>query len=131
MGILNILINTSSRPNESNGDFLDLKGTQPLSKRIRVTPIRHLYKVFSIKVLSKNAYVARKEYQALSKGANVRCLDCGWKYNVNSTTQCPICTSERTYLLSNGTFFTGALTIALIVITFCGLLTFAYISITS
>ena len=131
MGILNIFIDPSSRANESKGDFLDVKSTQSRSKRIRVTPIRHLNRVFSIKALNKNAGVPRAELQALSKGANVRCLDCGWKYNFQSTTQCPICNSERTYLLSKGTFFAGALTIALIVITFSGILILAYRSITS
>jgi hypothetical protein len=131
MGILNIFIDPSSRANDSKGDFLELKRTQSRSKRIRVTPVRDLYRVFSIKELNKNSEVHLAEFQALSKGANVRCLDCGWKYNFQSTTQCPICNSERTYLLSNGTFFAGALTIALIVIAFCGILILAYRSITS
>ena len=131
MGILNIFIDPSSRTNDSKGDFLELKRTQSRSKRIRVTPVRHLFRVFSIKALNKNADVNWAEFQALSKGANVRCLDCGWKYNFQSTTQCPICTSERTYLLSNGSFFTSVLTISLVVALLCGILILAYITITS
>jgi hypothetical protein len=131
MGILNIFIDTSSRPNESKGDFLDLKRSQSRSKRIRVTPIRHLYGVFSIKALNRNANVSWKGIQTLSKDANVRCLDCGWKYNFQSITQCPICTSERTYLLSNGTFLAGIATISLVTTIFCGFVILAYRAITS
>ena len=131
MGILNILINTSSRPNESKGDFLDLAGKRPRSKRIRITPISHLYGVFLIRVFRKKSALSHQKFKALSKGANVRCLDCGWKYNFQSTTHCPICTSERTYLLSNGTFLTSALTISLVLTLSCGALVLVYRSITS
>lgn len=131
MGILNIFIDTSSRVNDSNGDFLDLKSTQSRTKRIRVMPIGHLCRVFLIKTLVKKTDVPRAEFQALSKGANVRCLDCGWKYNFQSTTHCPVCTSDRTYLLSNGTFLASALTISLVVALSCGILMLAYRAITN
>jgi hypothetical protein len=131
MGILNIFIDASSRPNESKGDFLDLAGNRPRSKRIRITPISYLYGVFLIRAFRKKSALSHENIQVLSKGANVRCLDCGWKYNFQSTTQCPICTSEQTYLLSNGTFLASVLTISFVLTLSCGALALAYNSITS
>lgn len=130
MGILNIFIDTSSRPNESNGDFLQLKKGSLRSERIYITPIRHLHKVFSIKVLGKKLALHREDFQIHSKQANVRCIDCGWKYNFHSINQCPVCTSDKTYLLSNGSFLASVATISLIVSAFCGLIVLAYRAIT-
>jgi ribosomal protein S27E len=130
MGILNIFIFSNSRP----GDPVKVNGRKDAEfnpGRMKITSVGNFLKVLLIKMGKRKTIKSRKEIAALSSYANVRCLDCGWKYNVNSTTQCPICTSERTYLLSNGTFFASALTIALIVITFCGILILAYRSITS
>lgn len=130
MGILNIFIDPSSRPNESNGDFLELKKSSRGREKIYITPILHLHKVFSIKVLRKNVELTREELRAHSKQANVRCMECGWKYNFHSTTQCPVCASDKTYLLSNGSFLASVATISIIVAAFCGLIVLAYRTIT-
>lgn len=130
MGILNIFIFSNSRP----GDPVNVNGRKDAEfnpGRMQITTIGNMLKVLLIKTGQRKTTKSRKEIAVLSSYANVRCLDCGWKYNFQSTTQCPICNSERTYLLSKGTFFAGALTIALIVITFCGILILAYRSITS
>lgn len=126
MGILNIFIDPSSRGNRSDGDFLELKKTYRKREKIYITPIRHLQKVFSIKVLRRNVELPREELRSHSKQSNVRCLDCGWKYNFHSTPQCPVCTSDKTYLLSNGSFLASVATISLIVTAFCGLIVLAY-----
>lgn len=72
-----------------------------------------------------------REVESLSKNANVRCLDCGWKYNFTLTPNCPVCASERTYLLSNGTFLNSIFTIALVFAIFAGVLVLAYKALTS
>ena len=41
------------------------------------------------------------EVLRVSKEPSVRCLDCGWKYNIQLADQCPICQSDRTRLLAN------------------------------
>lgn len=130
MGILNIFIDPSSRGNRSDGDFLELKKSFRKREKIYITPIRHLYEVFSIKVLQKKVDIPRAELRTHSKQANVRCIDCGWKYNFHSINQCPVCTSDKTYLLSNGSFLASVATISLIVAAFCGLIVIAYRTIT-
>jgi hypothetical protein len=130
MGILNIFILSNSRPGDSVGGH-ENQSVENESGRIRITPPAHLFKTLLIKTKIRKIDNFPEVVTTLSRDANVRCLDCGWKYNFQSSTQCPICNSERTYLLSKGTFFAGALTIALIVITFCGILILAYRSITT
>ena len=44
---------------------------------------------------------AHYEVLQVSKVPSVRCLDCGWKYNIQATDQCPICQSDRARLLAN------------------------------
>jgi hypothetical protein len=36
-----------------------------------------------------------QEILRVSKDPNLRCLECGWKYNFQLISQCPICRSER------------------------------------
>ena len=130
MGILNIFIDPSSRPNKSSGDFLQLKNSSSERERIYITPFRHLLRNFSIKVLIKEVDLPRKELRAHSRRANVRCIACGWKYNFYSAAQCPVCASDRTYLLSNGSFAAGVATFSLIIALFCGMVILAYQTIT-
>lgn len=130
MGILNIFIDPSSRLNRSSGDFLQLKNSSSERERIYITPFRHLLRSFSIKVLNKEVDLPRKELRARSRRANVRCIACGWKYNFHSAAQCPVCASDRTYLLSNGSFLASVVAISITVTVFCGLIVLAYKTIT-
>ena len=130
MGIINIFVTSNSRP----GDPVKAntrKDAEFSSSRMQITTVGNLLRIVLIKLGQRKTEKTRKEIAALSSDANVRCLDCGWKYNFQSTTQCPICTSERTYLLSNGTFLTSALTISLVLTLSCGALVLVYRSITS
>ncbi len=130
MGINNIFVSTNSRPGDPiRANNQADRGVD--SSRIRITPPRNLLKNFLIKARIKATPGSREEIMALSRKANVRCLECGWKYNLQFTNQCPICASERTYLLNNGTFFTSALTISAVIAFFCGFLILAYVTITS
>ena len=129
MGIINIFVTTNSRPGDGIGSA-NFKDDGLNSRRIKITPVRHLYQVLLIRLFRKSSAVPREKLLELSKGANVRCLDCGWKYNLHSITQCPLCTSERTYLLSNGSFLASIATISFIVTAFCGLIVIAYRTIT-
>ena len=126
MGILNIFIDPSSRPNESSGDFLELKKNSCEKERIFFTPYSHLSQNFSIKFLNKKIEIPREELKALSRRANVRCIDCRWKYNFLSINQCPICASDKTYLLSNGSFLASVATVSLTIAALCSLLIVAY-----
>lgn len=131
MGILNIFMDPSSRPNQSNGDFLQLTKSSGKKERIYFTPFSHLLQIFSIKFLKNRIERPRDELRALSRRANVRCIDCGWKYNFLSINQCPVCASDRTYLLNNGSFLAGVATISIVITGFCGFIILAYRAITS
>lgn len=37
----------------------------------------------------------------VSRDPTVRCLECGWKYSIQSSDECPICRSDRTRILEN------------------------------
>jgi hypothetical protein len=129
MGIINIFISTNSRPGGSgnSGRFIDKDSSK---ERMRVTPLSHLFLSFLRKIRFKKPANPREELRSHSKGANVRCLDCGWKYNFHSAAQCPVCASDRTYLLSNGSFAAGVATFSLIMAVFCGMVILAYRTIT-
>ena len=129
MGIINIFITSNSRPGDPAG-ITNKENVENDSGRIRITPPGHLFKTLLIRTKLRKTNKFPELVGALSRDANVRCLECGWKYNFQSTTQCPICTSERTYLLSNGTFLASALTISLVLALFCGVVVLAYRSIT-
>lgn len=59
--------------------------------------IRSKFKRFKLK---RNPELA-PQVMAVSENPSVRCLDCGWKYNVQLTDQCPVCLSDRSRLLAN------------------------------
>jgi hypothetical protein len=42
-----------------------------------------------------------REIMAVSIEPTVRCLDCGWKYNIQKAEQCPVCKKDRTRVLDN------------------------------
>ena len=123
-------MSTNSRPPGSSGEFLDLEKPGNSVPRFRMTPARHVVNTFLVRFGRNSAKVSKEEIRAHSKQANVRCLECGWKYNFHSTTQCPICASDRTYLLSNGFFLASVATISIIIAAFSGLIFLAYKTIT-
>ena len=59
--------------------------------------IRSKFKRFKLK---RNPELS-PQVMAVSENPSVRCLDCGWKYNIQLTDLCPICNSDRTRLLAN------------------------------
>lgn len=97
---------------------------------MRVTPLTHLVATFFVKVKIMKSATTKEVLPESSKRANVRCIECGWKYNFQATSQCPICASDKTYLLSNGSFLASAATISIIVAAFCALIVLAYKTIT-
>ena len=130
MGIINIFVSTNSRPGASSvsGRFNNKDSGK---ERLRITPLSHLFMTLLIKMNFRQSSMPRKVVLVRSKGANVRCLDCGWKYNFLSINQCPVCASDRTYLLHNGSFLAGVATISIVITVFCGFVILAYRAITS
>jgi Zn finger protein HypA/HybF involved in hydrogenase expression len=130
MGIINIFVSTNSRPGASSvsGRFNNKDSGK---ERLRITPLSHLFMTLLIKMNFRQSSMPRKVVLVRSEGANVRCLDCGWKYNFHTTTQCPICSSDKTYLLSNGSFFASVATIVITIAAFSSLIVVAYNAITT
>ena len=42
-----------------------------------------------------------RDVMRVSRDPTVRCLGCGWKYEFNSSSLCPVCSSDRSRLLVN------------------------------
>jgi predicted Zn-ribbon and HTH transcriptional regulator len=40
------------------------------------------------------------EIMKVSRDPTVRCLECGWRYEFNLATKCPVCSSDRARLLT-------------------------------
>lgn len=106
MGIINVFITSISRPGEGSSTS-NLNSYK--KSRIYLTPFRHQINILLVKAHVKKTRLPLSEVKSVSKESNVRCLDCGWKYNFNQANNCPNCLSEKTYLLSNGSFFSGFL----------------------
>ena len=109
MGLLNVFVNTNSRPMSGGKSFPNSSEEHELGN-LRLTPWRHLRNVFFNRIFSSRIPIPRSELRLLSKNANTRCLNCGWKYNFHLSPRCPICHSEKAYLLSRGSFLYGIVT---------------------
>jgi DNA-directed RNA polymerase subunit RPC12/RpoP len=67
-----------------------------------------------------------EEIMRVSKDPNLRCLECGWKYNLDRISACPICGSDRSRLFLDDDPFMNpgywivsvALTIAIVRLSF-------------
>lgn len=100
MGFLNIFSGGNSRPGEGlPGDY---KFNMSRNRSLRVIPLNQAIDIFRIKHLNHRTTDTQISILSTSKNANVRCVDCGWKYNFQRVSLCPICFGERTYLLSDG-----------------------------
>ena len=120
----NIFINSISRVGDGNAENFYFGMSN--SGKVRITPPAHT--LIKYRVYLKYFYDKKKftEIQVVSRKANVRCIDCGWKYNFDKTSACPVCESERTYLLSNGSFLGSLFIYASAGLFFIGLLVLTY-----
>jgi hypothetical protein len=103
MGIVNIFITTVSR-SAGIQSTRDLGNIQGPSGKIAITPPKHLVSTARRKYFPSSDIPSREELKKVSKNPNLRCLQCGWKYNFKEISICPICSSDRSYLLANGSF---------------------------
>jgi hypothetical protein len=54
-----------------------------------------------------------EEILRVSKEPNLRCLDCGWKYNFQLILRCPICRSERSRMFLDDDPFSNPFSIVI------------------
>jgi hypothetical protein len=125
MGLLNIFVNTNSRP-ISGGNSFPNSAQQHDSGKLRVTPWKLFWNYFLNRLIRSRITIPQSELRAVSKDANTRCLNCGWKYNFQHSESCPICQSEKAYLLARGTFLYDLLTIIVVAIAMFSLVLLAY-----
>jgi len=125
MGIINIFVSTNSRPDQ-NGSQFQISKVSSSTSRLYITPISHLLKVLKFRLFSRWSEPSRKAILKFSKKANVRCLDCGWKYDFTKISHCPICSSEKAYLLINGGFFSGFVVVSVMLTIFSLVMIFVY-----
>jgi hypothetical protein len=125
MGLLNIFVNTNSRPISRGNSFPNSAQQHDLGK-LRITPWKMLWGSFLNRIIRSRITIPHSELRAVSKDANTKCLNCGWKYNFQRTESCPICHSEKAYLLARGTFLYDFLTISVVAIAMFSLVLLAY-----
>jgi hypothetical protein len=128
MGIINAFVSTNSRPDHTNSSDYDFNMGHRTT--LHITPLKQVLRNLVIKLTRKGTDIPYKHISDASAHPNVRCLECGWRYDFKKSSGCPICTSERTYLLSNGTLFSGILLPFLAIAAFCALTNYLYSVIT-
>lgn len=74
-----------------------------IGRLMRITPpsykgaIRNFFKRIYIRI-RKDSF---QDLLYKSFDSNLRCLQCGWLYNLDRTSECPICGSDRSRLYKN------------------------------
>lgn len=102
MSVNNVFINSNSRDGDGSSEDFNFGMDNP--RKIRITPPRQALKSFRVYWEVKKNKPEFVELRSFSQSPNVRCIDCGWKYNFDKSSHCPLCSSEKTYLLSHGSF---------------------------
>lgn len=119
MGFLNIFSGGNSRPGEGlPGDY---KFNLSRNRSLRVIPLNQAIEIFRIKHLSYGSADTRISILSGSKKANVCCVECSWKYNFQYFSKCPICFSEKTYLLSDGIVLNSLVILVSVIMVICAL----------
>lgn len=125
MGLLNVFVSTNSRPISGGNSFSNSAGAREIGK-LRIMPFKLIWKSFLNRLLPSRIQIPRSELLLSSKGANTRCLECGWKYNFHRSETCPVCKSDKAYLLARGSILHDLLTMLLVSLSLFLLIFLAY-----